>query len=173
MGCWGLVIAVGGCLWLLALAGGGYYLPMASPRHHWSCPCWWWPLITGGISPSPGTAGPVVVSTPQVLLLFPHSPPLSRPAASLCSLGTHLGWAGVCPILAGGYSARQTLKAEPHIPIKMPPRPQLQTHQDPDQHKQCTGTNGEHPPPTFTHFTASADLICMPHFPMLSMQANL
>jgi hypothetical protein len=99
---WGLVVAVGGCLWLLALTGGGYYLPMASPHCHWSCPCWWWPLITGGISPSPGTAGPIIVGTPQVLLLFPHSPPPSQPAASPHSLGTCLGWAGVHPVSAGG-----------------------------------------------------------------------
>jgi hypothetical protein len=99
---WGLVVAVGGCLWFLALTGGGYYLPMASPHHHWSCPCWWWPLITGGISPSPSIAGPIVIGTPQVLLLFLHSPPMSQLAASLCSLETHLGWAGVHPISAGG-----------------------------------------------------------------------
>ena len=95
---WGLVVAVGDCLWLLA---SGYSLPMASPHRHWSCLCWWWPLIIGGISPSPGTAGPVVVGTPQVLLSFSCLPPLSRSAASPHSLGTHLGWAGFHPISAG------------------------------------------------------------------------
>ena len=84
---WGLVVAVGGCLWLLALTGGGYSLLMAFSCHCWSCPYWWWPLIIGGISPSPGTVGPVVV---VVSLLT--SPVLAGCFPTFCRNPPGLGW---------------------------------------------------------------------------------
>ena len=72
---WGLVVAVGGCLWLLALTGGG---------------------------PSSSVVSPHLLAQLVLLLLFPCSPPLSWLAASPHSVGTHLVWAGVFPISAGG-----------------------------------------------------------------------